>query len=88
MNNLSFKDGKFKIMQIADVQEDCPVNLDTIRLIEAAVEKEKPDLVVFTGDQIQAYSPCYRTDTYEKVKKVIAEFTGIVFIVIDAVFEA
>ena len=75
MKNLSFKNGKFKIMQIADVQEDYPVNPDTIRLIEAAVEKEKPDLVVFTGDQIQAYSPCYRTDTYEKVKKVIAQFT-------------
>ncbi len=76
MNNLSFKDGKFRIMQIADVQEDYPVNPDTIRLIDAAVEKEKPDLVVFTGDQIQGYSACYRTDTYEKVKKVIAEFTA------------
>lgn len=76
MKNLSFKDGKFKIMQIADIQEDYPVNPDTIRLIEAAVEKEKPDLVVFTGDQIQGYSSCYKTDTYEKVKKVIEEFTA------------
>ena len=74
MENLKFVNGKFKIMQIADVQEDYPVNPDTIRLIDAAVEKEKPDLVVFTGDQIQGYSACYKTDTYNKVKKVISEY--------------
>lgn len=74
MENLRFKDGKFKIMQIADVQEDYPVNPDTIKLIDAALEKEKPDLVLFSGDQIQGYSACYKTDTYERVKKVISEF--------------
>ena len=74
MKSLSFKDGKFRIMQIADVQEDYPVNPDTIKLITAAIEKEKPDLVVFTGDQIQGYSACYKDDTYERVKKVISEF--------------
>ncbi|MBQ6601373.1 MAG: metallophosphoesterase family protein [Clostridia bacterium] len=68
---LKFKDGKFRIMQIADVQEDWPVNPDTIRLIDAALEKIKPDLVVFTGDQIQGYSACYKTDTYNKVKNAI-----------------
>ena len=71
---LKFKDGKFKIMQIADVQEDYPVNPDTIRLIDTALEREKPDLVVFTGDQIQGYSPCYRADAHNKVSKVIAEY--------------
>ena len=76
MESLKFINGKFRIMQIADVQEDFPVNPDTIRLIDAAVEKEKPDLVVFTGDQIQGYSPCYKTDTYNKVKKVIAEYVS------------
>ena len=76
MKQLSFRDGKFRIMQIADVQEDYPVNPDTIRLITAAVEREKPDLVVFTGDQIQGYSPCYKDNTYEKVKKVIDAFVS------------
>lgn len=71
---LKFTNGKFKIMQIADVQEDYPVNPDTIRLIDATVEREKPDLVVFTGDQIQGYSACYKTDTYNKVRKVITEY--------------
>lgn len=76
MDKLRFKDGKFRIMQIADVQEDYPVNPDTIKLITAAVEKEKPDLVVFTGDQIQGYSACYKSDTYERVRGVIGEFVS------------
>ena len=54
--SLEFKNGKFKIMQIADTQEIPSVSPDTIKLITAAVEKEKPDLVVFTGDQIKGYS--------------------------------
>lgn len=74
MENLKFKNGKFKIMQIADIQENFPVNPDTIRLIDLALEKEMPDLVVFTGDQIQGYSSCYKNDTYNRVDKVISEF--------------
>ena len=54
--NLEFTDGKFKIMQIADTQEIPAVSPDTIKLISAALDKEKPDLVVFTGDQIKGYS--------------------------------
>lgn len=72
--NLSFNDGKFKIMQIADVQEDVPLNPDTVKLIELAVEKEKPDLVVFTGDQIQGYSPCYLQDAEKKAEICIDTF--------------
>lgn len=72
--NLSFNDGKFKIMQIADVQEDVPLNTDTVKLIELALEKEKPDLVVFTGDQIQGYSPCYKTDATKKAETCINSF--------------
>lgn len=43
-------------MQIADTQEIPAVSPDTIKLICAALDKEKPDLVVFTGDQIKGYS--------------------------------
>ena len=53
---LSFTNGNFRIMQIADTQEIPAVSPDTIKLICAAVDKEKPDLVVFTGDQIKGYS--------------------------------
>ena len=53
---LDFKNGSFKIMQIADTQEIPAVSPDTIKLISAALDAEKPDLVVFTGDQIKGYS--------------------------------
>ncbi len=71
---LHFSNGTFKIMQIADIQEDYPVNPDTVKLITLALEKEKPDLVVLTGDQIQAYSACYIKDGERKVSEVINSF--------------
>lgn len=74
MNQLRFKDGKFKIMQIADIQENYQLNPDTLKLINLALDKEKPDLVVLTGDQIQGYSGCYLKDAEMKVKHVIDEF--------------
>ena len=49
------KGKKFKIMQITDIQEIPAVSPDTLALLEAAVEAEKPDLVVYTGDQIKGY---------------------------------
>lgn len=71
---LKFNNGKFKIMQIADVQENAVLNEDTVKLITLAVEREKPDLVVFTGDQIQGYDKSYRADAQSKVKNTIEEF--------------
>ncbi len=52
--------GKFKIMQITDIQEIPDVSPDTIKLINAALEEEKPDLVVLTGDQIKGYGVLYK----------------------------
>lgn len=51
-------DGKFKIMQINDTQ-DVGKNVDDrmIELIEAALDTEKPDLVVFVGDQLSDVYP-------------------------------
>lgn len=54
------KGKKFKIMQITDIQEIPAVSPDTIALLEAAVEAEKPDLVVYTGDQIKGYGVTYK----------------------------
>ncbi|MGN1195226.1 MAG: metallophosphoesterase family protein [Acutalibacteraceae bacterium] len=75
MENLHFKNGRFKIMQIADVQENAVANPDTIKLISLAVEKEKPDLVVFTGDQVKGYSPSFRKNTKENVERLISSIT-------------
>lgn len=74
MNSLKFTDGKFKIMQIADIQETKTPNPDTIKLIDLALDREKPDLVVFTGDQIQGYSATFLGNLYNNVKECITAF--------------
>ena len=58
--DLRFRNGNFRIMQIADTQEASIVSADTLRLLNAAIEKEKPDLVVFTGDQLKGYSASFK----------------------------
>ncbi|MBE6783473.1 MAG: hypothetical protein E7536_05620 [Ruminococcaceae bacterium] len=49
---LEFRNKKFKIMQVADTQEGKRVSPDLLNLLNAAMEEEKPDLVVYSGDQI------------------------------------
>ncbi|MBE6756646.1 MAG: hypothetical protein E7555_09340 [Ruminococcaceae bacterium] len=44
--------GKFQILVLADVQDDYPVNEDTLQYIREALDTVKPDLVVFNGDNI------------------------------------
>ena len=53
---LKFRDGKFKIMQITDIQDAADVDAETLRFIGAALDSEKPDLVVLTGDQVKGYA--------------------------------
>ncbi len=67
IKQLHFTDKKFKIMQIADVQENAKVNPDSIKLIDLALERENPDLVVFTGDQIMGYSPTFKKNPLASV---------------------
>ena len=51
--------GKFRLLQLADVQEGPKVSADTIRLIAAACDAAKPDLVVFSGNQVAGYDTAY-----------------------------
>lgn len=81
-------DGTFKIVQITDVHGICKKTPDTTRLIEGVLDKEQPDLVVFTGDQIKGYGLSYLTgDKQKKVEQAIDNYTepvarrGIPFIV-------
>ena len=64
------KDGLFKIMQITDMQEIPKVSPDTMALLDAAIEDEKPDLVVYTGDQIKGYGVSYKGKGKELEKAV------------------
>ena len=52
---LKFKNKNFRIMQIADTQDTNKTAPATIELISKAIEKAKPDLIVFTGDQVKGY---------------------------------
>ena len=45
---LTFKNDTFKILQIADTQEGRKVSPDTLALISAALDREEPDLVVYS----------------------------------------
>ncbi|MCM1543784.1 MAG: metallophosphoesterase [Ruminococcus sp.] len=45
-------DGKFKIMQINDTQDIDRMNKNTVKFLKAALEGEKPDLVVIPGDML------------------------------------
>ena len=50
--SLTFKNGKFRILMIADTQEGRRVSPDTMALIIASLDKAQPDMVVYSGDQI------------------------------------
>lgn len=76
------KNGKFKIMQIADMQEIPNISIDTLKLIESAVKMEKPDLVVYTGDQIKGYGKSYKikgktleNTVYDTISKLLEPVT-------------
>ena len=71
---LQFKNGMFRIMQIADVQEGSRVSPDTIALMNAALNRENPDLVVFSGDQIWGRSNF--KGNKETVERVLREIVS------------
>ncbi|MDR2524908.1 MAG: metallophosphoesterase family protein [Oscillospiraceae bacterium] len=54
-------DGGFTVLQISDVQDGRGLYGRSRRLLEAALDQEKPDFVVFTGDQIKGYGAAFWT---------------------------
>lgn len=48
--NLQFKNGKFKILILSDVQDTDTPQVETTALVEAALDSTAPDLVVLLGD--------------------------------------
>lgn len=47
------EDGKFTVLQLADIQENKDVEPGTIQLITTAIARYSPDLVVLTGDNVK-----------------------------------
>jgi len=72
--HLAFRDGKFKLMQITDIQDAADVDAETLRLMEAALDREKPDLAVLTGDQVKGYARSMKQE--ENVEKTIRQITA------------
>ncbi len=69
---LRFHNGSFKLMQISDIQELARVNPDSLKILTLALEREKPDLAVFTGDQVYGIHPSFRLgDTRQKITATI-----------------
>ncbi len=55
MSKLNFQNGKFRILQLSDIQEIAKTNPDTINLTRELIATTQPDLIVLTGDQIKGY---------------------------------
>ena len=47
-------DGSFKLLQVTDVQETTRMRPETLTLLNAVLDRARPDLVVLTGDQVRA----------------------------------
>lgn len=82
------QDGTFRIMQVSDIQESPNVCGDSLEFLKSALQQEKPDLVIFTGDQLKGYSPYFHVPggelkagtTLHKILKPFAD-KGIPFLV-------
>lgn len=66
LGRLQFHDsGKFRVLVAADIQDGPKINGDTIRLLAASLDAVRPDLVIFTGNQIAGYDKAY-SQTFRK----------------------
>lgn len=79
-------DGKFRILHLTDIHDVEPImdddenraipesrDKETLNVIETLVEKTKPDLVVFGGDNISGY---WEEFTYDYVQSTIRKITA------------
>lgn len=83
-NQLKFNDnGKFTILQIADTQDIFIARPATIEAMKRAIERVKPDLIVFTGDNIQGYGAFTEGLAKMAIKKIMKPVTdsGVPFTV-------
>ncbi|PJM76540.1 metallophosphoesterase [Bifidobacterium felsineum] len=51
--------GKFRVLQVADIQDGPKIAKDTIALLEASLDATRPDLVIFSGNQIAGFGPSF-----------------------------
>lgn len=75
-------DGMFNIVHFTDVQDDQEIDPRTARLIEAVLDDQSPDLVVFTGDNVRS-GPEVPEDVYRAIDEFVrpVEARGIPWLV-------
>lgn len=67
------EDGTFKILVLADIQDDAALLSVTANFIDAAVAAEQPDLIILTGDNIAGHI----TPNADRSAKAIRAFMDI-----------
>ena len=62
------ENGKLKILVFSDLQEEYPIKASTLEYMNKMLDEQKPDLVLFTGD-----NHCGRIKTKDAMKRYIAQ---------------
>ena len=62
------EDGSFKILVFSDLQEEYPIKAKTLEYMNKMLDDEKPDLVLFTGD-----NHCGRITNQNTMKKYLSQ---------------
>ncbi|MCR5041707.1 MAG: metallophosphoesterase family protein [Clostridia bacterium] len=70
-------DGKFKIMQFADIQDDVVLSAASASFIKKTVKSESPDLIVLSGDNIGGYSTQNKTLTKTAINSYMKIFESL-----------
>lgn len=81
-SGLQFRNGKFKILILSDLQDTNEPQQETTDMITAAITKTEPDLIVLLGDNIAGWwNGVDKTQTDEAIDKVAQpiEASGIPF---------
>ncbi len=78
-------DGKFTILQVADIQDDAMLSGLAKGAIRQAVEVSKPDLIVLTGDNIAGYS-CGTKGLAKSALKAVMDLFEDIGVPVAAVF--
>lgn len=65
-------DGKFKIVVFSDIQDQEPIHQRVIDIMRQSIACEKPDLVVFLGDQTEMNTKEPEVDFRKTIEQILA----------------
>ncbi|MDD5924360.1 MAG: metallophosphoesterase [Clostridia bacterium] len=68
------QNGKFRILQVADIQDKADVAEETLKFISSTIGKYDPDLLVLTGDN--TISTFFKNKFEDTVKQIVSSFNG------------